>query len=148
MAKAKVGDKVKLNYTGSLEDGTVFNAAYNEKPLEVTIGQDKLIGGFVDSLIGMEEGETKSVKVDPENAYGLHNTGLIFSVDKSKVPAGITPEIGTILKLAVSPEKVTNVAVTSIGDDFLTVDGNHPLAGKVLNFEIKLLEIVAETPAE
>ena len=142
MAKAKLGDKVRLNYTGSLDDGTVFNAAYKENPLEITIGQHGLIGGFNDALIDLEEGETKSVKVPPEHAYGLHRTELIFSVDKSKLPADVTPEIGTILQMQTTPGKMANVAVTYIEDDSLTVDGNHPLAGKVLNFEIKLLKII------
>lgn len=143
MAIAKSGDTVKINYIGSLEDGTVFNESYKEKPLEFTMGKD-LIAGFSNAIIGMEEGESKKVTVEPEEAYGLHNMDLIFTVDGRKLPETTNPELGTILQLAVGPGKVSNVAITSIEGATITVDGNHPLAGKRLTFDITLLEIVAE----
>ena len=142
MAKAKVGDNVKVNYTGYYEDGTVFNSSFKDKPLEFVIGSDVVIAGFGNAVIGMEEGGNKKVSILPENAYGEHKSDLEFVIHGENIPPGVEPEIGTILNMAVGVGRASNVAITNIEGNRITVDGNHPLAGKTLVFEITLREIV------
>lgn len=142
MAKAKTGDKVKVNYTGAFENGPVFNSSFEKEPLEFVIGAGMVISGFERAIIGMEDGEKKKVSIPPEDAYGKHNKDLVFILDRENVPSGVEPEIGTILHMAVGEDRVSNVAITNIEGNKITVDGNHPLAGKHLVFDITFLEIV------
>lgn len=142
MAKAKNGDKVKVNYIGYFEDGTVFNSSYEKSPLELIIGSGTVIDGFDKAIIGMEEGDKKKVKIPPGEAYGEHNKDLEFVIRRENVPPGIEPEIGTILHMAVGEGKMSNVAITEIEGNRIVVDGNHPLAGKSLVFDITFLEVV------
>ncbi|MGR3219031.1 MAG: FKBP-type peptidyl-prolyl cis-trans isomerase [Candidatus Anammoxibacter sp.] len=142
MAKAKVGDNVKINYTGYYEDGTVFNSSFKDKPLEFVIGSDAVIAGFGNAVAGMEEGENKKVSVSPEDAYGEHKSDLEFVIHGENIPEEVEPKVGTILNMTVGEGRVSNVVITNIEGDRIIVDGNHPLAGKTLTYEITLLEIV------
>lgn len=142
MAQTKVGDRVKVNYTGSLEDGTTFDSTSEEEPFEFTLGQGKVIPGFEDAVIGMEEGETKTVSIPAENAYGPHREGNVIVVEKSQFPSNINPQVGMMLQLRLDEGKTTNAFITEVADETVTLDGNHPLAGKDLVFEIELVEIV------
>ncbi len=142
MSQAQTGDKVKVHYQGSLEDGTVFDSSRERDPLEFTIGQGSIISGFENAINGMSEGETKKISITSEDAYGSYNNDLIVTVNKSQIPDHIDPEIGMILKVGLHSGSVQNFTIHDMADDTVTIDGNHPLAGKDLTFEIELVEIM------
>ena len=142
MAQAKAGDRVKVHYTGSLEDGTVFGFSPEQEPLEFTIGQKDLLPSFEDEVIGMNEGDTKTVSIHPEGAFGHREEELIFEVDRSKIPIDTDLNLGGVLRVDSDTGKDFDVIITNIDDKIVTLDGNHPLAGKVLNFKIQLVEIL------
>ncbi|MCD6454437.1 MAG: peptidylprolyl isomerase [Candidatus Aminicenantes bacterium] len=141
MVKAKIGDKVKVHYTGKLEDGTVFDSSREGEPLEFTIGSGEIIPGFEEQIIGMEEGEKKTFTIPPEKAYGPHREELIIEVRKEEFPPDITPEVGQHLQLRQADGHVFYVVVTDVQEDSVTLDANHPLAGKDLVFDVELLEV-------
>ena len=142
MAQAKEGDKVKVNYTGSLEDGTVFGSSPEEDPLEFIIGQKKVLPSFENAVIGMNEGDTKTVSIPPEDAFGQPKEDLIFDVERTKLPPDIDLKLGGVLRVGSDTGKNFDVAITNIDEETVTLDGNHPLAGKVLNLEIQFVEIL------
>ena len=142
MAKAKEGDKVKVNYTGSLEDGTVFGSSPEEGPLEFIIGQKKVLPSFENAAIGMNEGDKKTVSIPPEDAFGQPKEDLIFDIERTKLPPGIDLKLGGVLRVGSDTGKNFDVAITNIDDETVTLDENHPLAGKALNLEIQLVEIL------
>lgn len=142
MAQAKVGDKVRIHYEGSLEDGTVFDSTLEKEPFEFTLGQERIIPGFENAITGMNEGETKTVLISPEDAYGQYREELVAIIEKSQIPPNIDPRIGMMLQARSQEGAITNLTITEITENTVTLDGNHPLAGKSLNFEIELLEIV------
>ncbi len=142
MAQAKEGDKVKVNYTGSLEDGTVFGSSPEEDPLEFTIGQKNVLPSFENAVIGMNEGDTKTVSIPPEEAFGDRKEDLIFDVERTKLPAGIDLKLGEVLRVGSEAGQDFDVIIANIDDEVVTLDGNHPLAGKVLNLEIQLIQIL------
>lgn len=142
MAQAKTGDKVRVNYTGSLkEEGTTFDST-EEEPFEFTLGEDRVISGFEKAVIGMEEGETETVSISSEDAYGPHIEDNIITIDPSQLPSNIDPQVGMMLQLRTDEGKTTNAIITDITDEEVTLDGNHPLAGNDLVFEIELVEII------
>jgi peptidylprolyl isomerase len=142
MAKAKNGDTVRVHYKGTFEDGKVFDSSHDSNPLEFTLGEQRVISGFEQAVEGMEEGETKSVTIPSQDAYGEYRKDLAISVERERIPQEITPEVGMILQVPTQQGVPVNVTVTEVGEETVTLDGNHPLAGKDLNFEIKLEEIV------
>lgn len=142
MSQAKNGDMVTIHYTGYLKDGTEFESTKDKKPFTFTIGHRKIIPGFESAIVGMKEGETKSISIAPEHAYGkYHNTGKIV-IEKSRIPSEIRPEIGMKLKIRKRNGTITPVTVTDVTGDRVTLDANHPLAGQELTFEVKLLKIL------
>jgi FKBP-type peptidyl-prolyl cis-trans isomerase 2 len=140
MKKIQTGNTVKVNYTGKLEDGTIFDSSLNEgrEPLEVTVGQGQLIKGFEDGLFNMSEGETKTIEIEPSEAYGEINIELINSVPKTNVPDGV--QEGEMLQCN-GPMGAVNVKVVEVNDETVVLDANHPLAGKKLTFEIEVVSI-------
>jgi peptidylprolyl isomerase len=141
MGQAKTNDRVRVHYTGSLEDGTVFDSSVKREPLEFTIGRGAVIPGFENGIIGMKVGDTKRIAIPPDQAYGEHRDDLVGVVDRARMPENIVPEIGMILQ-ARSPEgEMVNVTVTDVTEVGVTVDMNHPLAGKELIFEVSLVEV-------
>jgi peptidylprolyl isomerase len=142
MAQAKEGDKVKVNYTGALEDGTAFGSLAEEGPLEFTIGERNVLPSFENAVIGMNEGDTKTVSLQPEEAFGHRKEDLIFDVERTKLPPGIDLKLGEVLRVGSDAGEDFDVIIANIDDEVVTLDGNHPLAGKVLNLEIKLVEIL------
>ena len=137
MAKAQEGSNVEVHYTGTLEDESVFDTSKERGPLPFKVGEGKVIPGFEQAVVGMEEGETKNVSLAPDEAYGDHQEQLIMQVEKNEIPEGI--EVGSVLQADMQGQPVY-FTVTEIGDEKVTVDGNHPLAGKKLNFEIELVK--------
>ena len=142
MAQAKVGDTVRVRYTGSLEDGTVFGSSPEQEPLEVIIGKQNVLPSFEEAVVGMNEGDTKTFSIQPDDAFGQHKKDLVFSVERSQMPSEIDLQLGRVLRVESDTGKNYDVTVTDIDDEKVTLDGNHPLAGKVLNFEVELVEIV------
>ncbi|MFP4111776.1 MAG: peptidylprolyl isomerase [Candidatus Woesearchaeota archaeon] len=140
----KKGDKIKVEYTGKLEDGTVFDSSEKHgKPLEFTVGEGKLIKGFDEAVVGMEKDQQKQVKIAPENAYGQKNPQLMSKIPKDQFPADKTPQNGMVVVLSTPEGKQVPAVIAEVGENDVTVDLNHPLAGKTLVFEIKVVEIEA-----
>ena len=143
MAEAKQGDKVKVNYTGKLADGSVFDSSEGRDPIEFKVGEGKVISGFEDAVVGMNAGETKTVTVQPADGYGEHQSELVLQVDRSAIPADVQIEVGQVLTMGNDQGATMNVLVVEVTDDVVTLDANHPLAGMTLEFAIELLEIEA-----
>lgn len=141
MKKAKVGDNVKAHYTGKLDDGTVFDSSRDRGPLEFSIGQNQVIKGFEEAVVGMSEGESKTVTVASEEAYGAHREDLVITLQRSQIPANVELREGLHLQMRQQDGTVFNVMVSDLSDEQVTLDANHPLAGKDLTFEIELVEI-------
>lgn len=141
MAQATAGDTVKVHYTGTLEDGTVFDSSREREPLEFTIEAGQIIPGFEQAVIGMEEGEEKTVAVSPEQAYGEHHADAIVELNREELPQEIEPEVGMQLQLQGQDGRAFPAQITDIGDEIVTLDANHPLAGETLTFEIELVEV-------
>lgn len=141
MAQAKNGDTVKIHYTGKLEDGSTFDTSADRDPLEFTLGQGELIPGFEQAVLGMEPGESKSVNIPAEDAYGPHHEELVAQVGRDKLPHDMHVKVGQQLQLQSTDGQRRVVEVTEVTDSHVTLDANHPLAGKDLTFDIKLIEI-------
>jgi len=143
--EAGVGDTVKVHYTGKLQDGTVFDSSLEREPLEFTIGQGEVITGFDHALIGMEVGGSLTVTIQAEYAYGPHYDDLVFEVPRSRLPEDLEPQVGQMLSFQ-SESGTLQATVVEASELTVTLDANHPLAGKDLTFEIELVEIVETTP--
>jgi peptidylprolyl isomerase len=141
MSQATAGNKVKIHYTGTLEDGSQFDSSEGREPLEFELGSGQVIPGFDNAVEGMAVGESKSVSIAPEDAYGPRVEQAIQEVPKSALPPDLEPEVGMRLQAQGQGQQTLQLTVTEVGDETITVDGNHPLAGKTLNFEISLVEI-------
>ena len=138
----KKGDKVKIEYTVSLDDGTVFDSSESHgKPLEFEAGAGKLLKGFEEAVIGMEKGEEKEIKLQPSEAYGEHNPDLIKKVPRDKLPKEQEPKPGMMLVMNLPDGAQLPTRIVEVTDETVTLDLNHPLAGKTLNFKIKVVEI-------
>ena len=144
MSEAKKGDTVRVHYTGRLGDGSEFDSSTDGDPLEFTIGEQQVIPGFEKAVVGMSPGQTKTETIVAANAYGEYHPDHVFKVDRGLFPEHITPETGMRLMMS-RPDSGEGMAVTvkSVAGEEVTLDANHPLAGKDLTFEIKLVEIVA-----
>jgi len=140
MAQAKKGDKVLINYTGSLEDGTVFDSTLEDVECE-TIGGGDFFPQIEEALIGMNPGEKKSVVIPAKDAFGEYDTEKVFNVPRSDVPEDLKPEVGDELTLSNDDDEEMEVTVVEVNEESITFDSNHPLAGEDLTFEIELLEI-------
>ncbi len=141
MAKAKEGDVVRIHYTGKLEDGTVFDTSEGREPLVFTIGEEKVIPGFERAVVGMEPGEQKTAELSPEQAYGPHREDMVQEMPSDKVPDEVDPKVGQQLQLRLQNGRTIPVVITDISDGAVTVDANHPLAGKPLVFDIELVDV-------
>ena len=143
MAKAENGNTVKIHYTGTLDDGTVFDSSADREPLEFKLGDGRVIPGFEKSVLGMELNEKKDINIPIEEAYGERRDELVFNVNKTELPPDLDPQVGMQLQMQSQDGQTALVLVTGIEDESITLDANHPLAGKSLNFNIELVEIVA-----
>ena len=142
MSQAKAGDTVRIHYTGTLDDGTQFDSSSGKDPLEFNLGSGQVIPGFDNAVDGMNVGETKSISIEPGDAYGERHEQLVQEVPKSVLPDNIDAKIGMQLQGQSAEGQMTRFTVTAVTDDTITVDANHPLAGQKLNFDIELVEIV------
>lgn len=138
----KKGDKVKVEYTGTLEDGTVFDSSEKHgEPLEFEVGAGQMIKGFDDAVVGMEKGDEKEITLKPADAYGDPNPQLIQKVPKDKLPEGADLKAGMQLAMALPNGQQIPATITEIGDTEVTIDINHPLAGKTLKFKVKVVNV-------
>ena len=142
MAQAKLGDKVRVRYTGSLKDGSVFDSNEKKDPFEFTLGEKKVIPGFEIAVIGMSQGDRKTVQIPADDAYGEHRKDLVVQVPRSQIPAGVDLQAGCVLQVRSQKGLTTDVIVIEFDEESVTMDGNHPLSGEDLTFKIELLEIL------
>ncbi|MBN2288090.1 MAG: peptidylprolyl isomerase [Candidatus Glassbacteria bacterium] len=142
MAKAKEGDTVRVHYTGKLEDKTVFGSSADSEPLQFTIGENQIIPGFEEAVVGMKAGEAKTARVPAEKAYGSHRKEMVLEVERSQFPDHLDPKVGEQLQINQADNQPVLVTVAEVSEDKVTLDANHPLAGKELTFEIELVEIL------
>ena len=142
MSKVKTGDTVKVHYTGTLDSGEVFDSSKvnGREPFSFKIGEQSVIPGFENGIIGMTVGETKKINISVEEAYGDRDERLVFPAPMDKLPEGV--EVGTQLQVMtpMGPQ-LAKVASINEEDNTVLIDHNHPLAGQVLNFEVEVLEI-------
>lgn len=141
MTQVKQGDSVKINYTGKLEDGTVFDTSEGREPLTFTVGDGKVILGFEEAVVGMSPGDSKNVTIPVDKAYGQRNEDLVLAVPKSQIPPDLTPEVGQMLEMGSPSGELVMVRVAEVTDKQVKLDANPPLAGKDLVFDIELVEI-------
>ncbi|MDF0598078.1 FKBP-type peptidyl-prolyl cis-trans isomerase [Psychromarinibacter halotolerans] len=141
MTQVKTGDTVRLHYTGTLDDGTQFDSSAGRDPLEFTVGSGQIIPGLDREMTGMEVGEKKTVKIAPEDAYGSHDPGRVQAVPRDQIPDHIPTEPGTQLQMQTPQGQAIPVTVTDVNDSEITLDANHPLAGKTLTFDVELVSV-------
>ncbi|MHB8121782.1 MAG: FKBP-type peptidyl-prolyl cis-trans isomerase [Desulfuromonadaceae bacterium] len=170
MAKAKTGDTVKVHYTGTLEDGSVFDSSESSpeqpedhscgcgsskeinngcgrgsqsaEPMEFVIGAGQLIPKFEAAVIGLEPGESVTVSIPADDAYGQRAEEMVAVIERSEIPPDIKPEPGHQMEVILEDGSPFPVLVTEVTDTSITLDGNHPLAGRDLTFAIRLVEIL------
>ena len=138
---ASDGDTVRVHYTGTLEDGTTFDTSVGREPLEFTLGEGKMIPGFEKAVYGLTVGKSKTVTIPAEEAYGPHRDDLVIVVEREQLPADLDPKVDQQLQMQQTDGRTAVVIVTDVSETTITVDANHPLAGKDLTFEIELVEI-------
>lgn len=141
MATANEGDTVRVHYTGKLDDGTVFDTSEEGEPLEFTIGEGQVIAGFEEAIVGMEPGDSDSTTIPPEKGYGERQTERIVSVGRDQFPEEIDPQVGQRLEVKQPDGTSMPVTVARVSDDDVTLDANHPLAGRELTFDLELVEV-------
>jgi len=162
MAQAQQGDRVKVHYTGKLDDGEIFDSSECEDdgcgcdddgcddegcgcesgPLEFVIGEGDVIPGFEAAVVGMSPGESKEVHIPMDEAYGPYQEELVGVVELSRLPEGMVPEVGYQLEVTGQDGECFPALITALTDTEVTLDANHPLAGRDLTFDIRLLEIL------
>jgi peptidylprolyl isomerase len=141
MGQAKLGDTVKVHYTGKLDDGTVFDSSAERDPLQFSIGEGLVIPGFEQAVVGMTPGESKRTNISADEAYGPYRPELVMVVEKERIPTDVSVEVGQMLQISQSNGQAIPVVVTEVSDSQITLDANHPLAGQELIFEIQLVQI-------
>ena len=141
MPSAKVGDRVSVHYTGTLDDGTVFDSSRGAEPIVFTIGDDDLIPGFEQAVIGMAPGETKKQSISCDQAYGPYMNDMVMDVDREVLPEDVEPAVGEQLNVEQEDGSNFQVVVLAVSDTKVKLDANHPLAGKDLTFEIELVAV-------
>ncbi len=149
MTQIKKGDLVALHYEGRFEDGVVFDSSSshegNEHPLEFTAGVGQVVPGFDRAILGMKNGEEKEFTLKPSEAYGEHNPALQQKVPRDKLPQDQVPEVGMTMVVGTPDGGQFPVQITAVDESTVTLDLNHPLAGKTLIFKIKILDVNHES---
>jgi len=140
--KVENGDTIKIHYTGTLEDGTVFNTTEGKSPFQFTVGNNEVIKGIENAVLDMKIGEIKTVSIAPADAYGERDEKNTQVVERSKLPEGQAPEVGQQLISTDEQGNQMSFTILKVDDTSVTVDTNHPLAGKTLIFSIELVDIV------
>jgi peptidylprolyl isomerase len=139
MQQAKRGDKVRVHYRGTLDDGSEFDSSAGGDPISFTLGAGEVIPGFENAIEGMSAGDRKTEHIPAENAYGTRREELMFKVDREQMPEGDDVEVGDMLRVGFPDGSSAAVQVAAMDGDSVTLDANHPLAGKNLTFELELV---------
>lgn len=141
MSQAKNGDQVAVHYTGKLSDGTIFDSSSGREPLSFTLGSGQVIPGFEEAALGMQAGESKTVTIPEEKAYGSYDAEKVINFPADRIPQDVQPEVGMQLQLQGQDGQPIIVRVTEITEEHVKLDANPPLAGKDLTFDIELVTI-------
>lgn len=141
MSQVQAGDTVSIHYKGTLEDGTVFDSSEGRDPLQFEVGSGQIIPGLDRALPGMAVGESKTVTVEPDDGYGQVNPNAVQDVPRSTVPDEIPLDVGTPLQVQTQDGQTVPVTVAKVTEESVTLDANHPLAGKTLTFDIEVVKI-------
>ena len=141
MASAQNGHLVRIHYVGTLDDGRTFDSSRGREPLEFTLGEGAVIAGFEQAVLGMAPGESKTVSLPPEEAYGPHRAELVQEVERGMLPADMPLKPGLQLQAQSRRGDPLVLTVREVGDETVKLDANHPLAGERLTFEIELVEL-------
>lgn len=141
MSTIKNGDTVKVHYTGTLDNGEIFDSSINRDPLQFTLGQGQLIPGFEKAVIGLGVGDVTTANIPSTEAYGEHNPQMEITIEKAQLPEGMEPEVGLQLQLNQPDGQPIPCQVTKVEGEQVTIDANHPLAGKDLTFNIEIVSI-------
>jgi len=148
MAQAKNGDIVKVHYSGKLDTGVLFDTSEGSDPLQFELGSGCLIPGFEDAVVGMSPGESKTVIIPPEKAYGRYREDRVIKIDRKDLPEDIVPAEGMTLEISASNGVMVPVQITEIVGSTVSLDANHPLSEQTLTFQIKLVEIAENQEAK
>ncbi|WP_297804971.1 peptidylprolyl isomerase [uncultured Polaribacter sp.] len=141
MSQVKENNTIKVNYTGKLSNGQIFDTSEGKEPIEFILGQGRLIPGFEKGLIDMKLNEKKTIEIAKDQAYGDVNDNLIQEINKAELPQDMEPKVGMGL-VSKSPDgKEINLMVVEVKDESIVIDGNHPLAGHDLIFDVEVVEI-------
>jgi FKBP-type peptidyl-prolyl cis-trans isomerase 2 len=135
------GDQVVVHYTGKLTDGQVFDSSAGKDPLQFEMGAGQLIPGFEAAVVNLKIGDSTTVEIKAEDAYGVRNPQLMLEVGKEQVPPDMKPEVGQSLQVQTQTGEVANVTVAEVRESSIILDANHPLAGKDLVFDIELVAV-------
>lgn len=141
MSAAAAGSKVRVHYTGTFDDGEVFDSSREREPMEFKVGAQEVIPGFDQALIGMQVGDSKKIRIPEEEAYGPYNPDMVMELAPSQFESGMDIQIGQQFQVDMGEHPVV-LTVKEVHDEKVVVDANHPMAGKSLNFDIELVEIV------
>ena len=141
MTQAKRGDTVHVHYKGTLDDGTEFDSSEGSEPIVFTIGAGQVIPGFEEAIEGMNAGDRKTERIEADNAYGQRREELVFSVPREQMPDGDEVEVGDMLRVGFPDGSNAAVSVAAVDEQSVTLDANHPLAGKNLTFVLELVSI-------
>lgn len=141
MTQAKKGDSVVVHYTGKLADGTVFDSSRDRQPIQFKVGEGQVIPGVENAIVGMNVGDSKTTKIPSEEAYGPRRDDMVVTLDRSQLPADLDPKVGQRLELTQENDQTVLVTITDLSEKNITLDGNHPLAGKELTFELELVQV-------
>ena len=141
MSAVVVGNKVKIHYTGTFDDGEIFDSSRDTEPLEFEVGTGQVIPGFDSAVVGMKIGESKQVRLPENEAYGPYNQEMVFDAEPDQFEAGLVPEVGQQFQTQLEDETPLLLTVKSVEGDKVVLDANHPMAGKTLNFDLEVVEI-------
>lgn len=142
MTVAATGSKIKVHYTGTFDDGEVFDSSRQaEQPFEFEVGAGQVIPGFDSAVVGMKAGETKQVRLTEDEAYGPYNQEMVFDADPNQFEDGLSPEIGQQFQTQMQDGTPLLLTVKAVSGDKITLDANHPMAGKALNFDLEVVEV-------
>ena len=142
MSAVIVGNKVKIHYTGTFDDGEIFDSSREADPLEFEVGTGQVIPGLDNAVVGMKAGETKQVRLPENEAYGPYNQDMVFDAEPDQFEEGLIPEVGQQFQTTMEDETPLLLTVKSVEDGKIVLDANHPMAGKTLNFDLEIIEIV------
>ncbi len=141
MAVVQQGDLVKVHYVGTYEDGSEFDSSEGGTPLEFTMGEQQVIPGFEQAILGMAVDDKKQVKIEAVDAYGEYDEDQVATVERAMLPDEMELEVGLQLQAETEIGVPLVVTIIAVDGDEVTLDGNHPMAGKVLNFDLHVVEI-------